>query len=437
MKKIFSPFILLCGTGMVAIFSSTISKNPVLPLFSESLGASKFVIGLVAASSTAVGIIASLPAGVLSDFYGRRKVILSGAFVFASAPVLYFFVSTPWQLASVRAYHGLATAIFGPVAIALVADLFVERRGESMGWYSSSRLVGRALAPTVGGSVIDLSVGQRAESVGWGTQVNRFLRRYGYKSVYFVCGAAGLVMFILSSIIPIKRRTCISESPPRTRGFSATLKEMRKGLKEIGKSRGIMVTSCVEAVQWFSFGMLEPFLILYCNTLFSDTLGIKYTAIGILGTIQIIAMALTSPVMGRLSDKYGRRWVISPGLVLGAVSLGMIPFFKTFWTLIFAVVLFGISFAAVTTCTSAFVSDLAKAESYGSALGVMSTIMDIGQALGPIIGGILLEVSEARVKSPGSSYMVMFLIVSVVLLLMGGSFPLLIGKPKSVGGHSP
>ena len=126
---------------MFAIFSSTISKNPVLPLFGASLGSSESTIGFIAACSTVTGIIASLPAGVLSDFYGRRKIILTGAFVFVSAPAMYFFVSAPWQLAIVRAYHGLATAIFGPVAIALVADLFVERRGQSIGWYSTSKLM--------------------------------------------------------------------------------------------------------------------------------------------------------------------------------------------------------------------------------------------------------------------------------------------------------
>lgn len=422
MKKIFSPFILLCGTGMFAIFSSTISKNPALPLFSKSLGASEFVIGLIAACSTATGIVASLPAGVLSDFYGRRKVILSGAFVFVSAPVLYFFVSSPWQLAMVRAYHGLATAIFGPVAIALVADLFVERRGENMGWYSSSRLIGRAIAPTMGGRIIDLSVGQRAGNVGWTTPVSRVLRRYGYKSVYFAGGAAGLLMLILSSIIPVKRKGRTSESA----GLSAKLREMGEGLKEIGKSRGIMVTSCVEAVQWLSFGALEPFLPLYCLAL-----GMKATTIGILGTIQIIATALTSPTMGRLSDKYGRRRMISLGLALGAIALAMIPFLKTFWTLILAVVLFGISFAAVTTSTAASVSDLAKAKSYGSALGVMSTIMDVGQASGPIMSGILLRAFKTKAKSPHGNFTLMFLTVSLVLLLMSGSFPLLVGKPKS------
>ena len=123
--------------------------------------------------------------------------------------------------------------------------------------------------------------------------------------------------------------------------------------------------------------------------------------------------------------------MISFGLILGAVGLGMIPFLKTIWALIPAIILFGVSFAAVTTSTAASVSDLAKAESRGSALGVMSTIMDVGQASGPVMAGILVQVSKAKVETPGSSYMIMFLTVSLILLLMGGSFPLLVGKPKS------
>ncbi|MBM3135254.1 MAG: MFS transporter, partial [Chloroflexi bacterium] len=94
----FSPFLLLCGLGLCAIFSSTMSKSPVLPLFAQHLGASKADIGFIAAASTIIGIVTNLPAGALSDVWGRKRVILVAALVFASAPFLYFFVTTPWQL---------------------------------------------------------------------------------------------------------------------------------------------------------------------------------------------------------------------------------------------------------------------------------------------------------------------------------------------------
>ncbi len=399
MSKI-SPFILLCGTGLFAIFSSTMSKNPVLPLFAKDLGASESIIGIVAAASTIVGIVTSLPAGVLSDFYGRRKIILASTFVFASAPFLYFLVNSPWQLAIVRVYHGFATAIFGPVAMALVADLFVKRRGENMGWYSSSTLVGRSLAPIVGGAII--------------YQFNN------YKLVYLGCGIAGIIALITSAIIPIKH-----EARSQSAKFSDKLKQMGTGLKEIGKSRGIMVTSCVEAIQYLSFGALETFLPLYCIIVAK----LNAAVVGTLFTIQLVGTTLTKPVMGRLSDKYGRKLMITIGLVIGGIAMGTIPFFKSFWTLIPSAVLFGISLATVTASTAAFVSDLAKAGSYGSALGVMSTIMDIGHSSGPIVGGLLI--SFFSVYTP-DNYAPMFFIIAALLVLSGVSFTLFVGKPRKV-----
>ena len=59
--------------GFFAIFSTTIAKNPVLPLFSQALGANDVVIGLVAAVSPLAGILFSFPVGVLSDQIGRKK----------------------------------------------------------------------------------------------------------------------------------------------------------------------------------------------------------------------------------------------------------------------------------------------------------------------------------------------------------------------------
>src|SRR5512140_334437 len=183
----FSPFLLLCGIGLFAIFSSTMSKNPALPLFARDLGATEEYIGFIAAASTVVGVLTSIPAGALSDIYGRRRVIRAATFVFASAPFLYLFVSTPWQLALVRVYHGLATAVFGPVAMALVADLFQTGRGESMGWYSSSTLVGRAVAPPIGGMILLLTASQ-------------------FKAVYLLCGVGGLLAFALSTRLPVDDR---------------------------------------------------------------------------------------------------------------------------------------------------------------------------------------------------------------------------------------
>lgn|SRR5690554_6342074 len=100
--------------GFFAIFSTTISKNPVLPLFSQALGAGDVVIGLVAAVSPLAGILFSFPVGVLSDHLGKRRLLIISGAIFLSAPLLYLFISDPLWLIPVRFFHGLATAIPDP-----------------------------------------------------------------------------------------------------------------------------------------------------------------------------------------------------------------------------------------------------------------------------------------------------------------------------------
>lgn len=358
-----SPFQILCGVGVCAIFSSTAAKSPVLPLFADSLGASKADIGFIAAASTVVGILVSLPAGVLSDLWGRRRVILLSMGVFASAPFLYLLVGEVWGLVGVRLYHGLATAIFGPVALALVADLFVKERGEKMGWYSSSTLVGRSLAPLAGGVLISAGAA-------------------GYQKVYLACGVGGVLALLLALRLPVQQGRDTGLPHPAA---GQKWQETRQGLREVLTHRGILFTSVTEAVQYLAYGALETFLPLYALQA-----GFSAYQIGLLLGLQVVAVTLTKPLMGRFSDRHGRRWPIAAGLLLGAGSLALVPFCGSFWSLLLVSLVFGLSLATVTASTAALVSELAKAGSCGAALGTMSTIMDVGQASGPVIAGLLI-----------------------------------------------
>ena len=82
-------FILIAAIGALAIFSSTLSKTPVLPLFAAHLGATPAEIGWIVIASTIPGILISFPAGAISDFFGKRRVIVASLVVFATAPFLY------------------------------------------------------------------------------------------------------------------------------------------------------------------------------------------------------------------------------------------------------------------------------------------------------------------------------------------------------------
>lgn len=361
MKFKLSPFVMLCIMGGLAIFSSTMSKNPALPLFIRSMGVPVSTVGFIAAASTVVGILVSLPAGILSDIIGRRRVILMAAFVFASAPFLYLFITEPWQLVLVRIYHGLATAILGPVAMAAVADTFVKGRGERMGWYSSATMVGRFLAPFVGGFLIF------GDNFMW---------------VYVADGIAGVLALLAAIRLPLATNTSGS-------AWKALKEQRGKYGREIGfifRHGGILATSGIEAVQYFAYGTIETFLPIYLN----EKLGYAAWEIGLLFTAQVLAATLTKPIMGRLSDRYGRIPLIVSGLALGGIATAAL-IVSSYYVVIMAVIaVFGLGLATVTASTSALVADLSRAEGRGGALGVLSSIMDVGHSSGPMVSGVLI-----------------------------------------------
>jgi DHA1 family multidrug resistance protein-like MFS transporter len=408
LQALLSPFVVLCTLGGLAIFSSTMSKNPALPLFIRSLGVSEGTVGLIAAASTVVGIIVSLPAGMLSDLYGRRRVLLASAFVFATAPFLYLLVRSPWQLVLVRVYHGLATAILGPVALAIVADIFDTKRGENMAWYSSATMVGRFLAPSVGGLLI---AGQ------------------DFRWVYLGCGVAGVLTLLLALALPLSKGDSRNaptatkmgdELPSPKRGPGVpTLRRSWQHLREeaayVVRNRGIFMTSLAQAAQYFAFGFLEVYLPLRL----ADA-GWPAWKIGPLFTVQVLATALTKPATGRVADRFGRVVVIVGGLALGGISLILLSLVQNYAWLAICSGLFGLGLAAVTAAAAALVTDLAHQNAYGAAMGVLSSIMDVGQSSGPIVGGLLVG---------AFGYPIAFGGVATLMVLAAAVFPLVVRRP--------
>ncbi len=372
-----TAFLILCLVGGLAIFSSTISKNPVLPILAQSIGATTATIGLIAAASTVTGILTSLPAGMLSDQRGRRPVLIASGFVFFTAPLLYFLIHTSWQLALVRMYHGLATAVFGPVAMAYVADLAPTRRGERMGYYYSSTLIGRALAPIIGGTILTVTA---------------------WQNVYIACAAAGFLALVGMFLLP---------NPSATAGAEARPKEAKAPLSVVFRNPAILVTSLAEAAQFLAYGAMEAFLPLYALSV-----GINEAEVGLLFGVQVTVRTLARPLMGILSDKRGRTMPIIVGLIVTGASMALFTQTRSLVLLLVVSVLFGAGLSIASAATSAYVADLAPEQGRGVALGFMSTIMDVGQSLGPILLGAILGYASYQA---GFAVIGALVLISVVL----------------------
>ena len=353
-----TPFLVLCASGTLAIFSSTISKSPVLPLFSQFLGADEAVVGLISGVSAFTGIVASIPAGLLSDRIGRRRMLIASGVVFASAPLAYLFITELWQLALVRFYHGLSTAIFIPVGMAMVTDLHQEARGERLGWFSTSTLAGRFMAPIAGGALI------AAMADGSGA---------GFRAVYVACSIAGALALVMMLRLPAEQR---AEHAHRS------MKQVWGALAQILSSRAIVLTCLVEAGVLFAYGTFETFLPLH-----SRLSGHSAYITGILLSSQVITLAIAKPAMGRFSDRHGRPPQIAAGGLMCAICIAALPVSGAFVALLALSVLFGLGLSIVTSATSAYIGDLSTKSARGSAMGALGSIMDIGHMSGPVVAG--------------------------------------------------
>ena len=174
--------------GFFAIFSTTISKDPVLPLYVKALGGTNLLLGLISVFSPLAGILLSFPVGMLSDKIGRKKILIVSGIVFLTAPLLYLLVSNPLWLIPIRFFHGMATAILVPLASSIIVKAYPESKGSKLGIYSSSTLVGRALAPMAGGFIISYFAASKISLANY---------RYVYLAAFFLAIPV-FIMILLS-----------------------------------------------------------------------------------------------------------------------------------------------------------------------------------------------------------------------------------------------
>ncbi len=368
--------------GFFAIFSTTISKSPVLPLYVHALGGSAMIVGLISAFSPLAGILFSFPIGLLSDKIGRKKLLLVSGTIFLVAPLLYFFINDPLWLIPVRFLHGIATAILGPVAVAMIVGEYTQSKGEKLGFYSSATLVGRALAPLIGGFIISYFA-------------NPLIPIMNYKYVYLAAFMLAIPVFILVLLLKDGARVAL---PVHGRDFYLDLKYF------IGNKK-LFSTAFVEMAIYFAYGAFETFLPLYLTRLH-----ISARAIGLIFSVQILSIALSQPLFGKLADRVDKRKLILIGAAVLGLSIGLIGLFQSVAVAVVFGVLFGLGLSFSTIATSSYTAEITRQDKLGSSLGALSAIMDIGQTVGPFITGIVIAYSSFAAG----------FVVSLILMALAG-----------------
>ena len=372
--------------GLFAIFSTTISKNPVLPLYAKDLGADASLIGLISALSPFAGVVFSFPIGVASDRLGRKKLLTLAGLIFVAAPPMYLLIGgNPWLLIPIRFFHGAATAILGPVVSAILAEKYSSTKGEKIGLYSSSTLIGRTIAPLIGGAVISNYA---------------FAGFTNYQTVYLIATAAAIPVFLIILLY--------KEDSGRVKG-SITFSDFRQSLVTFFSDRLLFATALVDLSTYFAYGALETYL-----PLFLQIKGFSAADTGIIFAIQIFTIAATKPLLGKTADKVDKRKQIALGLFALGMAMAAVPYAADMNQFLLISVVAGLAISTSTIATTTYIADIAKKKELGASMGALSAIMDIGQTSGPLLTGMIIV--SANYAAGFMASMVLSVIITAVFL---------------------
>ena len=96
---------------------------PLIPVYAVELGAGGVLVGLIIASFNVSRALLNPFVGRLSDKLGRKKFIVIGLFVYGVIGIFYVLPTHAETLVFIRFFHGMASVLVVPIAMALAADI--------------------------------------------------------------------------------------------------------------------------------------------------------------------------------------------------------------------------------------------------------------------------------------------------------------------------
>ena len=186
--------LMLCMTTVVIMLGQGII-SPVLPLFAESFGVKVALVGTTVGAFGLARLFVDLPAGYLSERWGRRILVVGGPAITALASVASGLSPNLWALLAFRFLAGAGSAMYMTGALIYLVEITEEgNRGRLMSIYQGSLLLGAGSGPAVGGFVAAL---------------------FGYRAPFYVVGALAAATTLWAfAHMPEPRRSEVEEERP-------------------------------------------------------------------------------------------------------------------------------------------------------------------------------------------------------------------------------
>ncbi len=154
-------------------------------------------------------------------------------------------------------------------------------------------------------------------------------------------------------------------------------------LDDRAKRRALSTVAFTLFLDLAGFGIILPILPYYAESMHASE-----TAVALLATAFSAAQFVMSPVLGRISDRHGRRPVMLLSIAGSVASALVLGFADVLWLVFAARIVAGSSKANVSTA-HAYVADLIPQEQRAKYMGMMGAAMGMGFVFGPAIGGLL------------------------------------------------
>jgi len=379
--------------------------SPILPQYARSFGVTITMVGLLITSFGVARIIVDIPAASLVDRLGRRPILIIGPLIQAIGSIACGLATNYWQLLAFRFIQGVGSAMLATAAMIMLADISSpSNRGQVMSFYQGSLLLGSGLGPTVGG----------------------FIAQYfGLRAPFFAYALLAIMATIWAYLrvpetckTPEKQTMQTSADKPNPSSWLTNLKALLRNVNFVTIS---IVNFGVFFMRTGARSQILPLLA-------SDRLRLNPSQIGIAMTIIAVANFVILLICGRLSDRFGRKIMITPGCLLAVASLVMLSQTYSHWFLILTCVIWGIGTGISGPLPLAYMVDITPRENYTSSMGIYRAVGDLGFVAGPIILGWLAD-------TRGYSFSLLF--NSMLLLLAIIIFQILAKEPSRIHKYSP
>ena len=373
------------GHGVFHWFSqSFIAMSPVVQ---DYFGLSAFAIGGIATTREVASGLVTLPGGVIADALRKYWGLILGLCmaVFGLGWMIIGLAPGYPALLVGMAVVGIASSIWHLPAMASLSHHFARRRGTALSFHGVGGQLGDALAPPVTGLLLGFMAWQQIISIYAALPI--FLAFLVYWSFRYI-GTDSQGQYV---------------APSRNEQWQAT--------KVVLGNRVLWAVAFVGGIRGMAFLALITFLPLYLRDLGMSPF-VWNLHLGLLMGVGIVS----TPIVGYLSDRLGRKQVLIPGMVFLAVLAFFLSSAGSGGALILIIALLGTFLFGDQPVLTALALDVAGEGVATTVLGVLSFARFLFAASSPLIAGAIYDSRGA-----GDTFLyvsALFAIAAVVLLFV-------------------